>query len=85
MPVVIAELTKEPTLQLEDDKVIRYKLRHQYTLTCGDVRYAVIRYKVDEMYRTNMSLLSGQELTVGKRCSVERGQPMKSYYLKAYE
>lgn len=84
-PPVVVELTKMHGLILEDEKLIRYKLRHQYTLTCGGVRYGVISYTVSDMYRTSMFLLSGQTVKTEKRCSVERGQPTKSYYLKARE
>ena len=84
-PHVVVELTDEKNLLLEDEKLIRYKLRHQYTLICNGVRYGVINFSIGDMYRTNMYLLSGQTLKTEKRCSVERGQPTKSYYLKANE
>lgn len=84
-PAVVVELTDAKELILEDEKLIRYKLRHQYTLTCSGVRYGVINYSVSDMYRTRLILLSGQEIKTEKRCSVERGQPTKSYYLKANE
>ena len=84
-PSVIVELTKDKTLDLEEEKVIRFKLRHQYTLLCNGIRYGVISFTVTDMYKTSMYLLSGQRMSTDKNCSVERGQPTKSYYRKANE
>lgn len=79
---IISEVKTPPShLLVENHKILRYQLRHNYTLKCTSGKYGVIDFKPARGLIDSAVLLSGQEIKLNEICDVKRGEPVKAIYI----
>lgn len=79
---VIVEVVQPPRhVLVETNKILRYQLRHKYTLNCLGDKYGALDFKLQATKVKTILLLSGQTIEVNKICSISKGDPVGSIYI----
>lgn len=79
-PVVAEYLPPPGHVLVENNKILRYQLRHNYTLNCEGKSYAAIRYSTHDD-TTHIQLLEGTNIQLKQVCLVRKADPLHTVYI----
>ena len=82
LSIVVAELTPPPNrILIEHDKILKYQLRHRYTVFCKNENYGATDFIPNGTTIQSVLLVSGQSLVLNQKCDVKAGNPTKTTYI----
>lgn len=77
----VVELASPPgRILLEPSKAEQYRIRHKYTLRCGDYLYGASSF-TNGVFGTHIDLLGGQTILVDGYCVAVKANPESAIYI----